>query len=235
MSQGAHADDEDRAAAEAAARMVEHDLRRRGINDPPVLEAMARVPRHRFVPEVPVAQAYADSALPTGEGQTISQPYIVARMTQLLCVAPGLRVLEVGAGSGYQAAVLAVLGADVISVERSPALAQRAREALAVILPGLEPVGADRLGRVEIVTGDGTLGHADAAPYDRILVTAGAPALPPAYRRQLADPGLIVIPIGDRQQQQLIIIQQRQGQLVRSRDTGCRFVPLVGEAGWDEQ
>ena len=228
-------DDDEARAADARAAMVERDLRRGKINDPRVLEAMARVPRHRFVPDVPIDEAYADTALPTAEGQTISQPYLVARMTQLLCVDPGVRVLEIGAGSGYQAAVLAVLGADVISVERSEALADGARRRLDAIMPGLAPVDAPRLGRIEIVTGDGTLGYADAAPYDRILVTAAAPALPPAYRRQLADPGLILIPIGDREQQQLIIIEQRAGQLIRRRDTACRFVPLIGEAGWGEE
>ena len=226
-------EEEARAAADARAAMVERDLRRRGIDDPGVLEAMARVPRHRFVPDVPAAEAYADSALPTGQGQTISQPYIVARMTQLLCVEAGVRVLEVGTGSGYQAAVLAVLGADVVSIERSEALADRARRCLADVLPELAPVGAAQRGRVDVVTGDGTLGYREAAPYDRILVTAAAPALPPAYREQLADPGVIVIPLGDREQQQLIVIEQRDGQLIRRRDAACRFVPLVGQAGWD--
>lgn len=213
--------------------MVEHDLRRRGVRDPRVLEAMRRVPRHRFVPGMPVERAYADRALPTAEGQTISQPYIVARMTELLHVDPGVRVLEIGTGSGYQAAVLATLGARVVSVERSPALAERARQVLADVLGEIEAV-EDGDAAVRVVVGDGTLGWPEGAPYDRIMVTAAAPSVPEAYREQLADPGLIVIPLGDREQQYLTVIQRREGQFVQTRDTGCRFVPLVGEAGWGE-
>lgn len=209
----------------AAFLMVERQLRRQGIRDERVLDAMTRAPRHLFVPGVEESEAYADRALPTAEGQTISQPYMVARMTEVLDVQPGMRVLEVGTGSGYQTAVLLELGAAVVSVERFASLAQAARQRL----HGLYPDAA-----LAIHVGDGTRGWPAAVPYDRILVTAGAPDLPPPLWEQLRDGGRVVIPTGDRQQQTLMVIVKENGQRRDYRDVGCRFVPLVGEAGWQE-
>lgn len=210
-------------AARTVERMVEQDLRGRGIVDEAVLGAMRAVPRAFFVPEACRGEAYADRALPTADGQTISQPYIVARMTELLAARPGDRVLEVGTGSGYQAAVLAHVGARVISIESRPALAASARMRLAEL----------GLGRcVEIVIGDGTLGHEPGAPYDRAVVTAAAPHLPAALRGQLADGGRCVLPIGDRELQYLTIYERCGAQWHSRRDIACRFVPLVGADGW---
>lgn len=205
--------------------MVDRQLRRRGIKAPAVLRAMAEVPRHRFVSQENEADAYSDCPLPTADGQTISQPYMVAIMTELLAVSPGARVLEIGTGSGYQSAVLAHMGASVVSVERSATLAQRARETL------------DQLGwsgRVKIVEGDGTLGWPPDAPYDGIIVTAGAPQLPQAYCQQLADGGRIVIPIGDLAMQNICLFERRGDQWTETRHIGCKFVPLVGQDGWSE-
>lgn len=213
----------DPAAREAAEAMVRTQIEARGVRDPRVLEAMRSVPRHHFVPDLSLAEAYDDHARPTGEGQTISQPYIVARMTELLRVEPGMTVLEIGTGSGYQTAVLAALGARVVSVERYESLAQRAREALRGIELPQQP---------RVVTGDGTLGFAGAASYDRILFTAAGPAVPESYREQLADPGRIVGPVGDRHQQVLVVVELHDGRWTTREDIGCRFVPLVGEQGW---
>ncbi len=215
----------------AIEQMIRNQLEARGIADRRVLDAMRAVPRHRFVTERPPAEAYADRALPTAQGQTISQPYIVARMTELLDVHPGHRVLEVGTGSGYQAAVLAALGARVTTVERHASLADSARRRLHDITPDAE---------VTVVVGDGTLGWPDDAPYDRILVTAGGPDLPPAYPDQLADDtpggGRIVVPLGTRQEQALVVYHRRGkgAELIREDHDPCRFVPLLGEAGWAE-
>ena len=208
-----------------AQKMVDQQLRARGIRDPAVLEAMVHVARHQFVPQLPLSEAYADHALPTAEGQTISQPYMVAVMTEQLRVKTGLKVLEVGTGSGYQTAILARLGAQVVSIDRSEYLVEQASGLL------------KRLGwaiRVQVVTGDGTLGYQSQAPYDRILVTAGAPHLPQAYREQLANDGRIVIPIGTRQDQTLVIVDRHGDQWHSHSSTRCRFVPLVGEDGWSE-
>lgn len=207
----------------AARKMVDRQLRRRGVSDDAVLDAMLWVPRHAFVPADHVRSAYADKALPTAEGQTISQPYMVALMTESLSVRAGLRILEIGTGSGYQTAVLAQIGAMVVSVERSAALAEAARQRL-------EALGyADR---VSVVVGDGTRGWPPAAPYDRILVTAGAPRLPAAYREQLVDGGRIVIPLGDRTVQRLTNLDRDGDQWTRTESTACKFVPLIGEDGW---
>ncbi|MFW6059657.1 MAG: protein-L-isoaspartate(D-aspartate) O-methyltransferase [Phycisphaeraceae bacterium] len=218
------------AACELAADMVQHQLRRRGIEDPGVLEAMRRVPRHHFVPDLDLRQAYSDRALPTAEGQTISQPYIVAKMTELLAPQPGDRVLEVGTGSGYQTAILAALAGEVVTIERHPRLVEHARQRLRTLtLPGQLT-----LAPIQIVVGDGTLGHPPRAPYNRILVTAGAPALPPALGEQLAEGGRLVLPLGDREGQQLTIVDRRGDQLEQTEDIPCRFVPLVGRQGWQE-
>ena len=215
----------EREATAAAREMVETQLRGRGITDARVLQAMRDVPRHRFVPELSIEQAYSDRALPTADGQTISQPYIVAKMTELLAVGPSMRVLEVGTGSGYQTAILAELAARVVSLERSQPLADHARRVLG------ELGYADR---AQVLIGDGTLGHAPSAPYDRILVTAAAPSVPQSLCDQLADDGVIVLPLGDREAQRLTVVRRRGHALTYDEDIPCRFVPLIGRQGWDE-
>jgi protein-L-isoaspartate(D-aspartate) O-methyltransferase len=210
--------------AERAA-MVERQLRARGIADERVLAAMGVVPRERFVPEVERDQAYADRALPIDAGQTISQPYIVARMSELLRVAPGEHVLEIGTGSGYQAAVLAEMGCRVTSIERSIMLADTARERLAAL---------GYLDRVDIKIGDGSLGMPDGAPWDGILVTASAPAVPAALREQLAAGRRLIIPVGDWSIQDLMVVERDGDEWREWSDGPCRFVPLRGAGGWDE-
>ena len=204
-------------------QMVDEQLARRGIRNPAVLEAMRSIPRHLFVGSEVADAAYLDRPLPTAAGQTISQPFMVAVMTQYLDIQPGQRVLEIGSGSGYQAAILAHLGARVVSMETVPMLAQRARENL----------GRVGLGKaVTIVEGDGTLGWRQCALYDRVIVTAGAPRLPVAYQEQLGDPGRIVIPIGGLRQQWLTVFHRRSDQWTRSIRMACQFVPLIGREGW---
>jgi protein-L-isoaspartate(D-aspartate) O-methyltransferase len=203
--------------------MVEHDLLRRGIDDERVLAAMAEVPREAFVPEALASQAYDDNALPIGSRQTISQPYIVAAMAQAAEVGPGDRVLEIGTGSGYGAAVLRRTGAAVVTVERLAELAARARHAL-------EAVGLDD---VRVVTGDGTLGWPDAAPYDAIVVTAAGPVVPDTLVEQLVDGGRLVMPVGPRHGPQRLVVIERHGEDHVERDLGgVAFVPLVGDEGW---
>jgi len=203
--------------------MVADQLRRRGIADERVLDVMGDLPRERFLPSRYEDLAYADAAAPIDEGQTISQPYIVALMTELLRVAPGDRILEIGTGSGYQAAVLAGLGARVTSIERFPALAEAARERLA----GLAVDG------VEIRIADGSGGDPAGAPWDGIIVTAAAPAVPEPLREQLAIGARLVIPVGGRWDQQLLVIE-RQGPADWAETSGGAvvFVPLVGEQGY---
>jgi protein-L-isoaspartate(D-aspartate) O-methyltransferase len=208
---------------ELAGRMVEQQLRGWATRDPAVLAVMLAVPRHRFVPQLTLEEAYADKALPAGEGQTISQPFMVAIMTALLHLAPGQHVLEVGTGTGYQTAILAHLGAQVVTVERSAVLAETARRTL-------ESLGL--MAPIKIVAGDGSLGWAPGAPYDRILVTAGAPRIPAAYRAQLKDGGRLVIPVGGRDDQRLIVAELHGEQWSESRSVACRFVPLIGADGW---
>ena len=203
-------------------RMVERQLRRRGIDDERVLAAMARVPRELFVPPGERHVAYGDSALPIGHGQTISQPYMVARICQELRLRGSERVLDVGAGSGYQAAVLAELAAEVLAVELIPELAEQARASLAA-------AGYDG---VEVVVGDGTLGVPGRAPFDAIAVAAAAPEPPPALYEQLAEGGRLVVPVGVRREQLLLVVEKHpDGRRVRA-SVPCRFVPLVGEAGF---
>lgn len=215
---------EHRYAASARA-MVEEQLRDRGIHDVRILDAMQKLPRHRFVPSVDPEQAYEDCALPTEEGQTISQPYITAWMTQWLAIGDAPRVLEIGTGSGYQTALLSMLGAEVITVERHAGLSATAKGLLTEL--GL-------VDRVRFVVADGSLGYAAGAPYGRILVSASAPRLPHSLRCQLGVTGMAVIPLGDRVEQTLTrIIHDRDGWRHQA-GLGCRFVPLVGEDAWPQ-
>jgi protein-L-isoaspartate(D-aspartate) O-methyltransferase len=202
--------------------MVASQLVARGIRNPAVLRAMGEVPRHRFLPGVALEDAYGDFPLPIGHGQTISQPYMVARMTELLEPAPEHRVLEVGSGSGYQSAVLARLVGRVHAMERLEALALRARSTLAAL----------GVTGVEVRVGDGTRGWPEAAPFDRILVAAGAPAVPESLATQLAEGGRLVIPIGNRDFQTLHVVTRTGDELHAVLDTPCRFVDLIGHEGW---
>ena len=203
-------------------RMVERQLRRRGIEDERVLAAMEAVPRELFLPEALRDSAYADSALPIGEEQTISQPWIVAAICQALALDGSELVLEVGTGSGYSAAVLARLAAHVVSIERHEPLSREAVKAL-------ESLGARN---VEIVVGDGSLGVPGRAPFDAIAVHATAPAAPPALIEQLADGGRLVVPIAADDADRLTVLR-RLGDRIETADLGpCRFVPLVGEQGF---
>jgi protein-L-isoaspartate(D-aspartate) O-methyltransferase len=205
--------------------MVAAQLRGRGIADERVLAAMDRVPRELFVPAARADDAYADGPLPIGCGQTISQPYMVALSTMLAQLPPGGRVLEVGTGSGYQAAVLAQLAAQVVSIERHASLATSARAALA----------AAGVTNVEVRVGDGSLGVPDRAPFDAIVVTAAAPAIPPALIEQLAPGGRLVIPTGDRALQRMRVVTRGPGDTLRVEDhEACRYVPLVGAQGFED-
>ena len=207
-------------------RMVERQIRRRGVRDERVLSAMEEVPRHLFVRPAERSRAYRDTALPIGHDQTISQPYIVARMTELLEPDEGLRALEVGTGSGYQSAVLAACGLEVYSVERIEALSDRARAAL------LEAGYADR---VHLRVGDGSRGWPEEAPFDRIVVTAGAAELPEAVREQLADGGVAVAPVGGRTTQRIRRYRREAGRLQEEDFEAARFVPLIRESDGDRE
>ena len=211
-------------AAVARAEMVEHQLRRRGIRDERVLEAMARVPRDRFVPESLSAHAYDDGALPIGNDQTISQPFVVATICALLGLHGSERVLDVGTGSGYQAAVLAELAAEVVTIERIPELAERARTTLADL----------GYGNVEVTVGDGSLGVPERAPFDAIAVAAAAPTIPPALFDQLAEGGRLVVPRGSRFGQELVLVARTPDGPTERTSIPCRFVPLVGDEGFGE-
>ena len=204
-------------------KMVEEQLVRRGITDERVLGAMRRVPRHRFVEEGLQHRAYGDHPLPIGEEQTISQPYIVGLMTSLLELTGREKVLEVGTGSGYQTAVLAEGSRRVCSIERLPRLAERARKVL-------ESLGYTN---VWVRVGNGALGWPDEAPFDRILVAAAGPTVPPPLVEQLAESGRLVAPVGDAESQTLTLMERRGGE-IRTRAVGdCRFVPLVGKYAWE--
>ena len=207
----------------ARAVMLSVQLRARGIVNERVLAAMATVPRERFVPAGSRDLAYADRAVPIGAGQTISQPLMVALMTQLLDPPPGCRVLEIGTGSGYQAAVLAAMGCDVLGIERLPELADAARQRVEALAYG---------DRVEVRVGDGSLGSPADAPWSRIIVAAAAPAVPDALVAQLADGGRLVIPVGGRWEQELILVERRGAGLATTNHGPCVFVPLRGAAGW---
>jgi protein-L-isoaspartate(D-aspartate) O-methyltransferase len=204
--------------------MIEKQLRRRGIRDAAVLAAMTAVPRHEFVPEGLRLHAYDDLPLPIGGGQTISQPYIVAAMTAALHLLPSDRVLEIGAGCGYQAAVLSRLAREVFTIERRPELASAASELLA------------RLGyaNAHVHCGDGTLGLPELAPFDAILVAAAAPAVPKPLLAQLAEGGRMIIPVGEADHQELQLVEKHGDAFPAKILEGCRFVPLVGYHGWQE-
>ena len=203
--------------------MVDDQLVRRGITDERVLAAMRRVPRHLFVDEALRDRAYGDHALPIGEEQTISQPYIVGLMTSLLGLTGQEKVLEVGTGSGYQAAVLAELARRVCSVERLPRLAQRARG----VLEGLG------YSNIWVRVGGGTLGWPDEAPFDRILVAAGGPAVPPPLFEQLTPAGRMVLPLGDTEAQVLTVVENDRGAMKLTPHGDCKFVRLVGKYAWE--
>jgi protein-L-isoaspartate(D-aspartate) O-methyltransferase len=208
--------------AELRAAMVERQLRRRGISDERVLAAMETVPREEFVPERYRGRAYADSAQPIGEGQTISQPWIVAAICQALELRDTERVLEVGTGSGYSTAVLAKLAAEVISIERHQSLADSARRVL-------DSLGVDN---VEVLVGDGSLGMPERAPFEGIAIHATAPAPPASLLQQLADGGRLVVPIA-ADSADILTVYRRHGEHLRSEEIGpCRFVPLLGEEGF---
>jgi protein-L-isoaspartate(D-aspartate) O-methyltransferase len=204
--------------------MLRRQLRSRGIVDPRVLRAMEKIPRERFVPPESIAEAYADRALGIGCGQTISQPYMVALMTEALELEGSETVLEIGTGCGYQTAVLAELAREVLSIERLAPLAEQAQKTL------------NELGyrQVRIRTGDGTLGWPERAPFSRIIVTAMACECPPALFEQLAEGGILVIPLGDRESQILEAIRKVDGRPQSTALSGCRFVPLIGEQGWPQ-
>ena len=203
-------------------RMVDEQLRARGIHDDRVLAAMEAVPRECFVASQYETAAYEDRALPSAEGQTISQPYMVALMTQHLRLEPHHRVLEIGTGTGYQTAILAVLCAHVYSVERIAALS----DAAAARLQRLQ------IGNVSYRVGDGSLGWPEQAPFHAILVTAGAPSVPPRLVQQLAVDGRVVIPVGERDEQTLLAVTRTAAGVVESRLVTCRFVKLIGNEAW---
>lgn len=205
--------------------MVQRQIRARGVRDPRVLDALAQIPRHLFVPPAVRLHAYGDQALVIGEGQTISQPYMVGVMTEALGLQGPERVLEVGTGSGYQCAVLAALASEVFSVERIRSLAEAAQEVM-------EELG---IANVSIRTGDGSTGWAGEAPFDAILITAGAPAAPPSLLDQLSpDGGRLVAPIGDRELQRIVRIVRHGSEFLKETLLACRFVPLLGQEGWPE-
>jgi len=203
-------------------RMVEEQVVARGVRDPRVIEVMRRLPRHVFVDEALRDRAYGDHPLPIGEGQTISQPFIVGRMTELLRLVGREKVLEVGTGCGYQAAVLAELAGRVCTVERIPRLASRARETL------------DGLGyrNVWVRAANGTLGWPDEAPFDRILVAAGGPGVPPPLFEQLAEGGRMVMPVGGQDSQRLTVVDKAGGEMRVTDEAGCTFVKLIGKYAW---
>jgi protein-L-isoaspartate(D-aspartate) O-methyltransferase len=203
--------------------MVEEQLRSRGISDPRVLAAMGKVPREEFIASGDLRDAYGDHPMPIGAGQTVSQPYIVAAMVQALELQPTDRVLEVGTGTGYEAAILGELAFEVWTIERHAELAVKARDILA------------RLGyaNVHVIHGDGSLGLPEQAPFQGMLVAAAAPRIPRSLVAQLADGGRLVLPVGDRYEQQVHIVRKQGKEVVVAKHDLCRFVPLVGAEGWE--
>lgn len=210
----------------ARRRMVEDQVIDRGVKDRRVIDAMLKVPRHKFVEEALEGKAYQDAPLPIGDKQTISQPYMVAVMSEALALNGSEKVLEIGTGSGYQAAVLALLADRVFSLERIPSLARRARK----VLDGCG------FSKVNIRVADGTQGWQDMAPFDAIVVTAGAPEVPQDYLDQLAVGGRLIIPVGDRNSQVLMrITRTTEAAYQEEQMLGCRFVPLIGRHGWKSE
>ena len=203
-------------------RMVREQLESRGIRDQRLLQVMRELPRHLFIPPDMAREAYHDNPLPIGTGQTISQPYMVALMTELLALRGGEKVLEVGTGSGYQAAILGKMAREVISIEKHGNLAEEARERLRSL----------GIGNVEVRVGDGSPGLPDEAPFDAIIVTAGAPGIPRPLTEQLADGGRLVIPVGSSGMQTLTLVTREGGEYRTEEKGGCVFVPLVGRHGW---
>lgn len=197
----------------------------RGINDQRVLDAFRKVPRHEFVDGAMYAQAYDDNALPIGSGQTISQPYVVALMTQLLAPGPDQKILEIGTGSGFQTAILARFSRRVFTIERQRDLAERSRKRLRAL--GYE--------NIVFKQGDGTAGWVQHAPFDRILVTAGAPVVPEVLLEQLTTDGRMIVPVGDRTLQELTVYEKKDGEITTRTEGGVVFVPLVGRHGWREE
>jgi protein-L-isoaspartate(D-aspartate) O-methyltransferase len=202
--------------------MVERQLRKRGIRDERVVAAMLSVPRHEFVPAELAGEAYSDRPLPIGHGQTISQPFMVAAMTEALQLSGSERVLEIGAGSGYQAAVLSLLAREVHTVEMHEDLAVDTRERLRRL----------GYGNVQVHVGDGTLGWPDQAPFEAIVVTAAAPEIPPPLAAQLAEGGRLIVPVGTAEEQRLLRVEKRDNVLLKRTLHHCRFVPLIGQYGW---
>ncbi|MEA3356169.1 MAG: protein-L-isoaspartate(D-aspartate) O-methyltransferase [Candidatus Bipolaricaulota bacterium] len=215
-------DSRDDSFARQRKHMVNRQLRSRGIKDPRVLSVMERVPRHLFLPTHLWGDAYADYPVPIGEGQTISQPYMVAIMSQALELTGGEKVLEIGTGVGYQTAILAELSGRVFTVERIPSLAQTAQEKLRSL----------NYTNIHTSVGDGTVGLPEQAPFDRIMATGSLPRVPEEFKRQLKQGGIIVLPVGGRMQQQLTKIKLTDSGLITRKLGACRFVPLIGEAGW---
>ncbi len=205
--------------------MVNEQIIARGVKDPRVIDAMLKVPRHMFVEKTYYHQAYNDYPLPIGFGQTISQPYMVAAMTELLELKGNESVLEIGTGSGYQSAILALLSARVYTIERISELSFRARKILSEL--GFK--------NINFLVGDGSLGWQDFAPYDAIIVTAGAPELPRQLVNQLTDKGRMVIPLGGEYFQTLNVIKKHRGSILRKELFECTFVPLLGKEGWQEK
>lgn len=205
-----------------ALTMVREQLERRGVHDPGVLHWMARIPRHLFLPLEDAGRAYRDSAQPLASGQTVSQPYMVGAMTQALHVLPGQRILEVGTGSGYQTALLALMGAEVYTVERHAELSHAAQDRLREL----------GLAGIRFRVGDGTVGWEEEAPFHGILVTAGAPRIPQSLLDQLQPDGRLVIPVGDRQLQRLLCVALDDSGFHEEVLMECRFVPLLGTEGW---
>jgi len=210
--------------AQARERMLNRDLKGRDITDSRVLEVMAEIPRHEFVPGEYRWQAYSDNPLPIGMGQTISQPYIVALMTQLLCVSPDCEVLEIGTGSGYQTAILSRLAKKVYTIEKFQELSQSAQAVL-------EKLDIDN---VEFHIGDGSCGWPGEKAFDRIIVTAGVPAMPEPLINQLAAAGLIVAPVGGPTVQELVVGEKKKGKYIEVPGCGCRFVRLIGKHGFTQ-
>jgi protein-L-isoaspartate(D-aspartate) O-methyltransferase len=205
-------------------KMVERQLKPRGIRDPKVLASFCKTPRHQFVPAELISLAYADGPLPIGFGQTISQPYIVALMTEAAKIRPTDRVLEIGTGSGYQAAILSPLAKEVYTIERLPELAKTAEQRF-------HEIG---LNNIAVKIGDGSLGLEEEAPFDVILVTAGAPVVPASLIKQLKAAGRLILPVGDAISQQLLrICKQADGSLTQEILEAVRFVPLIGKEGWE--